>query len=318
MLLSLNCESDNTDVFQKGSRLSVAELAGRFSCQAPLRPEDEVNKPVRRRPRTLPIPASNDVGQGQDEKAEVGSHLPRKNRNSALIEKLQASLSPTTLLPSPLSPGAGKPQLPFFPPQSPCSPVSPTSASKPRELEIPANFETPAESLILPSINKGRARHSIKRRPPSRRLRKSSGDDGGTEEDNATSPTTPDGKENDVFEKKEESEGADPVSAISEQQQDEVHLEALADSEQQLVASTGGEESGECVMSVEKEETVEEEKKSDQTELDSRKEEATKQEPDEETAVEAEKEPATATDEEKKEQELKQEDDAEECKLSKQ
>lgn len=33
--------STNTDIFQKGSRISVAELAGKFSCQAPLAKEDE-------------------------------------------------------------------------------------------------------------------------------------------------------------------------------------------------------------------------------------------------------------------------------------
>ncbi|XP_047017869.1 duboraya isoform X2 [Ictalurus punctatus] len=306
---------NNTD---KGSRLSVAELAGKFACQAPLPTADEVNKPVRRRPpRTLPIPASNDVGQGQDEKAEVGSHPPRKNRNSALIEKLQASLPPTAFLPSPLSPGAGKPQMPFFPPLSPCSPVSPTSASKPSLTETPASFETPAEGSVLLSINKGRARHSIKRRPPSRRLRKSSGEEGETEEERATLTvsglTTPDGKENDVFEKqkveKEEIDHTNAESATSKQQQDQERHEESADSEQQPLASVGGEEeSRECVVSGEKEETVEEEKKSEQPELDSRKEESTKQEHDDETTMETQRDLAAAT-EDKTEQEVKKEEE---------
>ncbi|KAB5548912.1 hypothetical protein PHYPO_G00061140 [Pangasianodon hypophthalmus] len=305
----------------KGSRLSVAELAGKFTSPAPAPTEDEANKPVRRRPpRTLPLPVSNDVGQGQDEqKEEAGSHPPRKNRNSALIEKLKASLSPTATLPSPLSPGAGKPQLPFFPPHSPCSPVSPTSASKPSQLETPASFETPAESTVLPSINKGRARHSIKRRPPSRRLRKSSGEEDGPNEEKATppvsGPTTPDGKENDVFEEqkveKEEIDGTDSASATSKQEQEQDHEqhEASEDSEQQPLASTGEEvENRECVVSAEKEETVEEEKKSEQPEIDSSKEESTKQEPDEETAMEAQSDPATAT-EEKIQQEVKKEEE---------
>ncbi|MCJ8740814.1 hypothetical protein PDJAM_G00063410 [Pangasius djambal] len=303
----------------KGSRLSVAELAGKFTSPAPLPTEDEASKPVRRRPpRTLQLPANNDVGQGQDEqKEEAGSHPPRKNRNSALIEKLKASLSPTTTLPSPLSPGAGKPQLPFFPPHSPCSPVSPTSASKPSQIETPASFETPAESTVLPNINKSRARHSIKRRPPSRRLRKSSGEEDGPNEEKATppvsGPTTPDGKENDVFEEqkveKEEIDGSDSASAASKQQQDHEQPEATEDSEQQPLASPGGEvESREGVVSAEKEETVEEEKESEQPEIDSSKEESTKQEPDEETAMEAQSEPATAT-EDKIEQEVKKEEE---------
>ncbi|KAF4077445.1 hypothetical protein AMELA_G00208240 [Ameiurus melas] len=302
----------------KGSRLSVAELAGKFACQAPLPTADEVNKPVRRRPpRTLPIPASNDVGQGQDEKAEVGSHPPRKNRNSALIEKLQASLPPTALLTSPLSPGAGKLQMPFFPPLSPCSPVNPISPSKPSLTETPASFETPAEGSVLLSINKGRARHSIKRRPPSRRLRKSSGEEGETEEEKANPTisglTTPDGKENDVFEKqeaeKEQIDHTDSVSATSEQQQDQEQHEESAASEQQPLASVGGEEeSRECVVSAEKEETVVKEKMSERPELDSRKEESTKLEHDDETAMDAQRELATAA-EHKTEQEVKKEEE---------
>ncbi|XP_060792109.1 duboraya isoform X2 [Neoarius graeffei] len=261
------------------------------------------NKPVRRRPpRTLPLPGSNDVAQGQDEqKAEVESHPPRKNRNSALIEKLQATLSPTALLPSPLSPGAGKPQLPFFPPHPPCDPGNSTSASKLSPTEAPASFEAPAESTVLLSVNKGRARHSIKRRPPSRRLRKSSGEEEEKTSSPVSGPTTPDGKENDVFEKqkveKEEIDGTDSASATSEQQQDQEQCEASADSEQQPLTSTGGEdESKECVVLAENKETLDEEMKSEQPELDSSKEESIKQEPDDETAMEAQSEPATATD----------------------
>ncbi|TSQ12704.1 Retinoblastoma-associated protein [Bagarius yarrelli] len=301
--------SSDADIFQKGSRLSVAELAGKFTCQAPLPSENEVSKPVRRRPpRTLPLPASNDGGQGQYEKAEVGSQPPRKNRNSALIEKLQASLSPTALLPSPLSPGAGK-QSPFFPSHFPSSPVSPTLVPKPSQLETPASFETPVESLMLPNINKSRARHSIKRRPPSRRLRQSVGD----EEENITSPVSessaPNAKENDVIQKKEENtEGTDPPSATSKQQQEQQQNEAAVDSGQQTVTSSEGVESRESVVSAEKEETVAEEKKSEQPEEDSSKEEATKQELDEEMVKEAQSELATEND--KIEQEVNKEEES--------
>ncbi|KAF5906969.1 capZ-interacting protein-like isoform X1, partial [Clarias magur] len=309
----------NADVFQKGSRVSVAELAGKFACQAPHPTEAEVNKPVRKRPpRTLPLPASNDAGQGQDEqKPEVGANPPRKNRNSALIEKLQASLSPTALLPSPLSPGAVKPQLPFFPPQSPSSPVSPTPAPKPGQKENPASFETPAEGTILQSINKGRARHSIKRRPPSRRLRKSSEDEGGNEEEKNALPISgsmnPDGKENDVFAKqdvqKEEVDGNESASTTPKEDQEQEQEKESTDSEQQPSAPTGGEEEkGECAVSNEKEEMVEEEKKSEPAELDNENEESTKQEPVEETAVEPESEPATGAEEEVQ-QEVKKEEE---------
>ncbi|KAM9450685.1 duboraya [Clarias gariepinus] len=302
----------------KGSRVSVAELAGKFACQAPHPTEAEVNKPVRKRPpRSLPLPASNDAGQ-DEQKPEVGANPLRKNRNSALIEKLQASLSPTALLPSPLSPGAVKPQLPFFPPQSPSSPVSPTPAPKPAQKEIPASFETPAEGTILQSINKGRARLSIKRRPPSRRLRKSSEDEGGNEEEKNASPISgsinPDGKENDVFAKqsvqKEEVDGNESATATPKEEQDQEQEKESTDSEQQPSASTGGEEEkGECAVSSEKEETVEEEKKSELAELDNKNDESTKQEPVEETATEPQSEPATEAEEEVQQDVKKEEED---------
>ncbi|XP_071369654.1 duboraya, partial [Centroberyx affinis] len=153
-------------------------------------------KPVRRRPpRSLQLPKP----QGDDQEKAPGalSPLPVKvKRNSALIEKLHANLalSPSALLPSPKSPGLRLLPPSFIPP-SPCNPVTtvtptvtPTSpvsaaASHRSEEEGPASFEAPptaTEGSILPSVNKGRARLSIRRRPPSRRNRKSSsGDDVG-------------------------------------------------------------------------------------------------------------------------------------------
>uniref|UniRef100_A0A3B1J8K9 FAM21/CAPZIP domain-containing protein n=1 Tax=Astyanax mexicanus TaxID=7994 RepID=A0A3B1J8K9_ASTMX len=233
---------------------SVAELAGKFACQKiPVPTGDEANKPVRRRPpRTLqlPLPTGNDAGQdhGEQQKGEAASHPPRKNRNSALIEKLQANLvlSPTALLPSPLSPGAGKPPvlLPSLSPNSPCSPASPAAAHTPRQEEAPASFEKPAEGSVLLNVNKSRARHSIKRRPPSRRHRKSSGDDVGTEEEKPTAAVSESpsqgGKEEEVFEEqkveKKEGNSAEPAAAAAssttEQQKEQKHSES-PDLEQQ-------------------------------------------------------------------------------------
>ncbi|XP_071362577.1 duboraya isoform X2 [Trachinotus anak] len=186
------------------SRRSVAELAGRFKI--PAAPHDaagnETDKPVRRRPpRSLQLPKQGD----EQEPPGVTSPLPPKTkRNSALIEKLQASLAitPTGQLPSPKSPGF-RMLPPAFPPQSPGSapvttsstetPTSPVTPSPVTEEEGPASFEDPptvAEGSILLSMNKGRARHSIRRRPPSRRHRKSSsGDDVGVTDDVADKTT---------------------------------------------------------------------------------------------------------------------------------
>ncbi|KAG7483922.1 hypothetical protein MATL_G00043370 [Megalops atlanticus] len=141
---------------------SVAELAGRFKGHAlPMPTTVDGSKPVRRRPpRSLKLQTKTDGGEGEEEKPAVTSpHPPKvKPKNSPLIEKLQANLalSPTALLPSPKSPG--------------------------RQLsveEAPTSFEKPAEGGVLPSINKSRARGSVKRRPPTRQHRRSCGDEGG-------------------------------------------------------------------------------------------------------------------------------------------
>ncbi|XP_022625137.1 capZ-interacting protein-like isoform X1 [Seriola dumerili] len=191
------------------SRHSVAELAGRFKGSAP--PHDaagnETDKPVRRRPPcSLQLPKTH--GDDQEQSSGVTSPLPAKTkRNSALIEKLQASLSlsPSGPIPSPKSPGF-RLRPPAFPPASPSSapvtavttsstvtPTSPVTASPVTEEEGPASFEDPptvAEGSILLSMNKSRARHSLRRRPPSRRHRKSSsGDEVGVTNDVADKTT---------------------------------------------------------------------------------------------------------------------------------
>ncbi|XP_029303991.1 duboraya isoform X2 [Cottoperca gobio] len=182
------------------SRRSVTELASRFKGSAP--PHDasgsETEKPVRRRPpRSLQLHKTH----GDDQEPPGVISPTKAKRNSALIEKLQANLalSPSPLLPSPKSPGF-RLRSPFFAPPSPGStlvttvttsstagtPPSPTPAtaaatSPLTEEEGPASFEAPptaGEGSILSNTNiKGRARHSIRRRPPSRRHRKSSSGD---------------------------------------------------------------------------------------------------------------------------------------------
>ncbi|KAM7397435.1 hypothetical protein PAMA_005635 [Pampus argenteus] len=177
------------------SRRSVAELAGRFKGSAP--PHDaagtETEKPVRRRPpRSLQLTKAHGDDQEVTEPPGVTSPLPGKvKRNSDFIEKLQANLvlSPTALLPSPKSPGfrllppaftmpsPGSTPVTTVTTSSTVTPTSPVTISPLTDNEGPTSFEDPptaAEGSILPSINKGRARHSIRRRPPSRRHRKSS------------------------------------------------------------------------------------------------------------------------------------------------
>nr|XP_020480002.1 capZ-interacting protein-like isoform X2 [Monopterus albus] len=165
------------------SRRSVAELAGRFSGAAPVHDAagKETDKPVRRRPpRSLHIPKPH---EDQQEPPGVTSPQPTKaKRNSALIEKLQANLalSPSTLLPSPKSPGIRVLSPTFTLPSSTSAPSPATPTTPLTEEEGPATFEAPlsaVEGSILQSVNKSRPRHSVRRRPPSRRHRKSSSGD---------------------------------------------------------------------------------------------------------------------------------------------
>ncbi|XP_061595121.1 duboraya [Cololabis saira] len=181
-------------------RRSVAELAGKFKGSGPPLNNSvagsEAEKPVRRRPpRSLQLTQVH--GDGQETPVDGVSSVPhRPKRNSALIEKLQANLALSPTGPPLKSPGIRMLPLAFTPP-SPGSapacmvttpstmPTSPTSAS-PLTEEGPTSFEAPpsaAEGTLLQSISKGRARVSIRRRPPSRRHRKSSSGDAYDAED---------------------------------------------------------------------------------------------------------------------------------------
>ncbi|XP_056119004.1 duboraya isoform X1 [Rhinichthys klamathensis goyatoka] len=287
---------------------SVAELAGKFSCPKPHTTDAEVNKPVRRRPpRSLLLPASNDAAQGQDEKgAETVS--PRKNRNSALIEKLQANLalSPTGPLPFPKSPGVLKLPVPSFSPGSPSSPSSPPVIVTPKQEETPASFENPTEGTVLKSIIKGRARHSIKRRPPSRRNRKSSADE---EEDKTASatlePTTPNGHEGDVFEEQKASPDTESLSSKEQIEQETKSTDSeKAEPEGKVETVTSEKKEGEEL----KEEKMEQELKGEKMEQEL-KEEKMEQELKEEKMEQELKEEKMEQElkEEKMEQELKEE-----------
>uniref|UniRef100_A0A665TI51 FAM21/CAPZIP domain-containing protein n=1 Tax=Echeneis naucrates TaxID=173247 RepID=A0A665TI51_ECHNA len=130
-------------------------------------------------------------------------------------QHMTASLShpPSGQVSSPKSPGFGL--LPFaFTPSSPMTPTSGVTACPVSEEEGPASFEdAPADGSILLSMNKSRARHSIRRRPPSRRHRKSSSGDGaGVSGDviNKTTTTTRGGggggEREEVFEKEGKSD----------------------------------------------------------------------------------------------------------------
>ncbi|KAK7131110.1 hypothetical protein R3I94_016292 [Phoxinus phoxinus] len=290
---------------------SVAELAGKFSC--PHTTDAEVNKPVRRRPpRTLLLPASNDAAQAQDEKA-AETVSPRKNRNSALIEKLQANLalSPTGPLPFPKSQGVLKLPVPSFSPGSPSSPSSPPVIVTPKQEETAASFENPTEGTVLKSIIKGRARHSIKRRPPSRRNRKSSADE---EEDKTASatlePTTPNGHEGDVFEEQKVSPNTESLSSKQQIEQETKSTDSeKVEPEGKVETVTSEKKEGEEKMEQElKEEKMEQELKEEKMEQELKeekmeqelKEEKMKQELKEEKG-EAEPQLANSTEETREE-----------------
>ncbi|KAL4647723.1 capZ-interacting protein [Arapaima gigas] len=116
------------------------------------------------------------IPTGHEEKPTFGlaPASKGKHRNSALIEKLQAnlSLSPTSLLPLSRNPEVKPKPTGGTPPATP--PLTPTGPPQPASKEeVPTSFEAPAEGSVLHSFNKGRARLSVKRRPPTRQHRKS-------------------------------------------------------------------------------------------------------------------------------------------------
>ncbi|XP_069565797.1 duboraya [Brachyistius frenatus] len=256
------------------ARRSVAELAGRFKGSAP--PHNaavtETDKPVRRRPpRTLQLPKPH----GDDlPPPGLTSPLPAKTkRNSALIEKLQANLALSPSTPSPKSPGfrllppaftlpspGSAPATTVTSPTS-ATPTGPVTASPLTEEEGPACFEAPptvAEGSILSSINKGRARHSIRRRPPSRRHRKSSsGDEVGVANDDTdthlSSPSETEdkttggggeggGEGGEVFNKEDET---DASTSLEKSKSHEEETKSSGDVKEGENGSAGGEEGGE-------------------------------------------------------------------------
>nr|BAF31897.1 Duboraya [Danio rerio] len=292
---------------------SVAELAGKFSCPIAHMTDAEVNKPVRRRPpRSLPLPTNNDAAQAHEEKgAETVS--TRKNRNSALIEKLQANLtlSPTGLPVFPKSPGI-KLVVPCFSPGSPSSPSSPPVAGTPKEEETAASFESPADGSVLKSINKGRARLSIKRRPPSRRHRKSSADEAGDEMDKTASSalenTTPNGHEGDVF--VEQMPDAGTLKSSKEQTEEETKPEPeKAETGDTEEPKANAEDTKELMTAEEKEEKIEPEEKEEKSEAEAQSTnstEETREEPITQSPTEPESKPDST---QEKEEEHKEEED---------
>uniref|UniRef100_A0A4W6FAT4 Duboraya n=1 Tax=Lates calcarifer TaxID=8187 RepID=A0A4W6FAT4_LATCA len=252
----------------------------------------EQDKPVRRRPpRSLQLPKTHGDDQ---EPPGVTSPLPAKTkRNSALIEKLQASLalSPSTQLPSPKSPGFRLLPPAFTPPSpgsapvttvttlSTATPTSPVAATPGTEEEGPISFEAPptvAEGSVLSSINKGRVRHSIRRRPPSRRHRKSSsGDDAGVTND-VTDKTTAGGEEGggggggggEVFKKEETTDASTCPEENQSQKEDQTKEEPREEEEEKKEEEEEKKE----------DEKEEEEKKKEEKEVEKKKEEEKEEE----------------------------------------
>ncbi|KAM4726496.1 LOW QUALITY PROTEIN: duboraya [Anableps anableps] len=271
-------------------RRSVAELAGRFKGPAPQanstagNPED---KPVRRRPpRTLQLPGPP---ADQTQPPSGVSSPPKAKRNSALIEKLQANLtlgSPTAaplkspglrMLPlgfTPPSPGSAPP-VPMVTTSSSGTPTSPAPTSP--STESPTSFEAPpsaAEGNILQSINKGRARVSIRRRPPSRRHRKSSSGDDAGQEVAQTQPSSRaegeesaaggggEGEETEVFKKEGPTETSTPPEAKETHEEDETKSSVEErEKEEEEGTSSSQQREDEEEKKMEEEKTSEEEQK---------------------------------------------------------
>ncbi|XP_059207744.1 duboraya isoform X2 [Centropristis striata] len=295
---------------QATSRRSVAELAGKFKGSA--HPHDAAGnetqeKPVRRRPpRSLQLTKPHGDDQ---EPPGVTSPLPAKaKRNSALIEKLQANLalSPTTMLPSPKSPGF-RLLPPAFTPTPPgpdpvstvttsstVTPTSPVTAVTPStEEEGPSSFETPptaAEGSILSNSSiKGRARHSLRRRPPSRRNRKSSsGDEVGAAiegvDASLSSPTDPEEKttgeggekeageevckkESEIDESEDKTLTCPEKNESHQEDESKISVENREEDEEKKEGSVGGDE-GDRATSGRKEEEEEKEKNAEKQKED--------------------------------------------------
>ncbi|XP_068174322.1 capZ-interacting protein isoform X2 [Antennarius striatus] len=162
------------------SKLSVAELAGRFKGHIFPMPTSKDELPFQRRPPcSLKLQHQND-----DEESDKTISFPKPFKikmNSPITGKLQANLalSPTALLPSPKSPEVKLKPEPLSP-TTPCSQLSPSLGASHllNEEEDSISFNNPPDSTPLPSFNKTRARLSFKRRPPTRQHRRSAGEEG--------------------------------------------------------------------------------------------------------------------------------------------
>ncbi|XP_061638574.1 capZ-interacting protein isoform X2 [Phyllopteryx taeniolatus] len=171
------------------SKLSVAELAGRFKGHILPMPTAHDESPFRRKPPcSLRFPVREGDVQGSDTNTVSTSPIQIRMKSSNIIERLQANLalSPTTLLPSPK--GAELNRQPDSPPPplaavgttvSPLSPdLQPAQLSvEEQEQEEPVSFNSTPEGATLPSFHKTRVRLSFKRRPPSRQHRRSAGEE---------------------------------------------------------------------------------------------------------------------------------------------
>ncbi|XP_072316790.1 capZ-interacting protein isoform X2 [Eucyclogobius newberryi] len=161
------------------SKPSVAELAGRFKGHILPMPISNDGPSFRRRPPcSLKLPIQKDDNEDSLKTISPSNPLKVRTRNSALIEKLQSP--DVKLQPAPLSPSSPKsPTTPLSPSLRPLSPQSPglRPALQSSEEEDPVGFETPAEGIKLPNINKTRVRLSFKRRPPTRQHRRSAGEE---------------------------------------------------------------------------------------------------------------------------------------------
>ncbi|XP_058483752.1 duboraya isoform X2 [Solea solea] len=271
-------------------RRSVAELAGRFRDSAPAQEDaagQQTEKPVRRRPpRSLQLPKTH----GDEHETPDVTSPAKSKRNSALIEKLQASLalSPSAQLPSPKSPGF-RLRPPSFPPPSPGSapvttvttvtssstptPTTPVPDSPITEEEGPTSFEAPptvVEGSILSSINKSRARHSIRRRPPSRRHKKSSSG----EEVSVDSGTEGGGDQEDVF--KTDDSMCPEKKTIHKNDESKTETKAEEEKKEEGDRSPSGGEEKEQVQE-EEEQVQEEEQEQEQEQEESSGEETNKE-----------------------------------------
>uniref|UniRef100_A0A3B3HD62 Uncharacterized protein n=1 Tax=Oryzias latipes TaxID=8090 RepID=A0A3B3HD62_ORYLA len=236
----------------------------------------------RRPPQTLKIPkASGDEQVKPAEKVWTLLPLLVKRQHCTLIfsfffSKANLTLSPTG--PPLKSPGIRATPLTFTPP----SPASAPLSSPVIEEEGPVSFEAPpsaAEGAILTSINKARARVSIRRRPPSRRNRKSSSGDEACINHNTSDSTPNPRSEEEERATEQEGGGEEPPKEDqieSPPQQEDIHEEEMKSSVEE-----GAEERAEEEEPPSSSLKVEEEKSKENQEEDSAEREPGKDEKEE-------------------------------------